>query len=212
MTDKGSTVTKTLQDVYDGFAETYESNRGSFDISSLLDSFYASLSTEEGHLLDLGCGAGEPVARFFIDNGWQVTGCDFSQQMIGLAKKFVPEMKAVHGDMTKLSFEAESFTAISATYSLFHISSKLHFSLFEEIYRWLKPGGKILFTYATQDYTGSLEFDGVKMFLGERLYYSHKSPDALCSDLNEIGFALEQKATHEIGGEKFLWLTAAKPA
>ncbi len=204
-------MTKTLQDVYDGFAETYESNRGSFDISTLLEGFYTSLASEEGHLLDLGCGSGEPVARFFIDNGWQVTGLDFSRRMIELAKKCVPEMNGLHGDIVEVDFEPESFTAISATYSLFHISSKLHFPLFEKIYGWLKPGGKILFTYATQDYTGSLVFDGYKSFLGERLYYSHKTPDALYSDLNEIGFIFEQKEHHEIGGEKFLWVTAVKP-
>lgn len=204
-------MTKTLQDVYDGFAETYESNRDSFDISTLLNGFYTSIDKKEGHLLDLGCGAGEPVARFFIGSGWQVTGLDFSERMIDLAKKLVPEMNGLHGDITECSFERESFTAITATYSLFHISSELHFSLFEKIYGWLKPGGKILFTYATQDYTGSLEFDGYKSFLGERLYYSHKTPAALYSDLNEIGFSFEQKETHEIGGEKFLWVTAVKP-
>ena len=67
----------TLQEIYDGFAETYEENRGLFDMTEVFDPFYAGLKAKQGRLLDVGCGAGEPFARFFIDRGWTVTGVDF---------------------------------------------------------------------------------------------------------------------------------------
>jgi hypothetical protein len=60
----------TLREIYDGFAETYEKNRGLFDMTKVLASFYGRLHVEKGRLLDLGCGAGEPFPRFFIDRGW----------------------------------------------------------------------------------------------------------------------------------------------
>ena len=85
-------IKNSLQNIYNGFATSYEQNRGFFDISEILDSFYLSLALEKGELLDLGCGAGESVARYFIDRHWAVTGVDLSEQKLELASSYVPEV------------------------------------------------------------------------------------------------------------------------
>ncbi|MEN6331553.1 MAG: class I SAM-dependent methyltransferase [Smithella sp.] len=200
-----------LQEIYDKFAQTYEKNRGLFDMSETLDSFYSRLNFKGGRLLDLGCGAGEPFARFFVDHNWMVTGVDFSGQMLDLAVKYVPEMKTICADMREVEFAPNSFEAITAIYSLFHIPGCDHAALLMKFYRWLCPQGKMLFTYATKEYTGRDEFDGYKEFLGQQLYYSHKTPDALWSDLEMTGFHIESRDYREIGGETFLWVTVSKP-
>jgi len=201
---------KTLQEVYDHFADSYDANRGLFDMTEVFDSFYNRLDCDAGNLLDLGCGAGEPLARYFIDHGWQVTGVDFSKRMLELAGRYVPEMKTVVDDMCKVSFEADTFDAITAVYSLFHVPEKNHQQLFANIHRWLVPGGKLLFTYATREYTGQLEFDGYKEFMGQMLYYSHTSPDKLYQLLEKNGFIIESSDYRDIGDEIFLWVTASK--
>ena len=172
-------MTKTLCEIYNSFAATYEQNRGLFDMTEVLDHFYNLLEIKKGSLLDLGCGAGEPFARFFADKGWQVTGVDFSEKMLTMATKYVPEMKTVCKDMRDVDFAPQSFDAITAVYSLFHVPRADHLSLFEKMHSWLNPRGRALFTYATKEYTGSDEFDGYKEFLGEQLYYSHKTHDGL---------------------------------
>jgi len=202
---------KTLQEIYDGFADTYEANRGAFDISPILDAFYARLGTHGGALLDLGCGAGEPVARYFIDNGWTVTGVDFSSRMLEHAGKYAPEMTTLHGDVRAVDFAPESFDAVTATYSLFHLPAEDHGALFNKVRDWLKPGGGFLFTYATREYTGSDSFSGYKQFLDTPLYYSHKTPDGLQADLKSADLAVEALNYHDIGGETFLWVTVKKP-
>lgn len=201
----------TLQQIYDGFAETYDENRGLFDMTEVINSFYSLLDTEQGRLLDLGCGAGEPFARCFVDRGWSVTGVDFSKRMLELASKYVPEMDLIHADMRQVDFKQGYFDAITATYSIFHVPSMDHAALFENFYRWLCPKGKALFTYATKEYTGSLEFDGYKNFMGQELYYSHTSPDKLFADLTRIGFNIESSEYRDIGNEIFLWVTVSKP-
>ncbi len=200
----------SLQEIYDKFAQTYEMNRGLFDMSEVLNSFYSRLNVKKGRLLDLGCGAGEPFARYFIDHNWTVTGVDFSGQMLALAAKYVPEMKTVHTDMRDVEFAPDSFEAITAIYSLFHIPGRDHAALLAKCYRWLRPQGKMLFTYATKEYTGSDEFDGYKEFLGQQLYYSHKTPEALWVDLENTGFRIESQDYRAIGGETFLWMTVGK--
>ena len=200
----------SLQDIYNGFAKSYEENRGFFDISEILDSFYSQLTFEEGNLLDLGCGAGEPVARYFIDRNWAVMGVDFSEQMLELASKYVPEMTTHHADISDVEFEKNQFNAITATYSLFHVPAVEHFKLFENIYHWLSADGKALFTYATEEYTGNKAFNGYKTFMEQELFYSHKTPDALYQDLEKIGFTISSTEYKNIGDETFLWVTVTK--
>lgn len=203
-------VTTNLQEIYNGFAKTYEQNRGQFDMTEILATFSSQLGSKQDNLLDLGCGAGEPLGRFFVDRGWSVTGVDFSRQMLELAGKYVPEMKTIHSDIREVDFEADQFSAITASYSLFHIPAADHQSMFEKFYKWLKPGGHALFTYATKDYTGSSEFDGYKEFMDQKLFYSHKHTDVLFTDLENIGFNIQSADNRTIGGETFLWVTILK--
>jgi len=204
-------MSNSLRETYNDFADTYDANRGAFDISEILDLFYSSLALNHGTLLDLGCGAGEPVAGYFIDNNWHVTGVDFSERMIELASKYAPKMAAITDDITNVKFKPNRFNAVTATYSLFHISSERHIELFSSIFQWLKPKGQFLFTYATKEYTGSEVFDGYKKFIDTELYYSHKKPTELFSDLQNVGFNLTSHSYHTICNETFLWVSVQKP-
>lgn len=199
-----------LQKIYDGFAQTYEKNRGCFDMTEVLASFYGRLDSTKGRLLDLGCGAGEPFPRFFIDHGWTVTGVDFSGKMLELASHYVPEMQTIQADICAVEFEPGQFDAVTAIYSLFHVSRDVHGTLFNKFHRWLSPKGKALFTYATKEYTGCSEFDGYKVFMDQKLYYSHMSVEKLYADLEKAGFNIESAVYRDIASEVFLWVTVGK--
>ena len=199
-----------LADTYDEFAATYDENRSVFDTREILDAFYSRLKPTQGKLLDLGCDAGEPFSRFFVDQGWQVTGMDFSSKMLELANQYVPEMQTVHADIREVVFPANAFDAITAIYSLFHIPKTEHAQLFAKLARWLKPGGQALFTYATEDYTGREEFDGYKEFMHKQLYYNHNNLETLHKDLALSGLMVAASDTKTIANETFLWVTVRK--
>jgi SAM-dependent methyltransferase len=201
---------RDLQNIYDRFADTYEKNRNLFDMTDVIADFYHRLPGISGLLLDLGCGAGEPFPAYFIGQGWQVTGVDFSSRMLEMAHHFQPDMKTIFADMTEVDFPDEQFDAVTAIYCLFHIECQKHEDIFQKIHGWLKPGGKSLFTYATKEYTGADTFNGYKEFMGEQLFYSHTTPDNLYATLKSIGFTIESAKYREIGGETFLWVTIAK--
>ncbi len=203
---------KSLARIYDEFADTYEENRSIFDITEVFDAFYGRFDIEKGRVLDLGCGAGEPFAANFIKQGWEVTGVDFSRRMLELATKYVPNMDTIYADICDVEFGPDQFDAVTIIYALFHVARDDHMTLFEKIFDWLRPNGKLLFTYATQEYTGQLEFDGYKEFIGQQLYYSHKSPDRLYADLEMVGFNINAQDYRNIGGEVFLWITVSRPA
>jgi cyclopropane fatty-acyl-phospholipid synthase-like methyltransferase len=199
----------SLAAVYDAIAQTYDANRDAFDMTGPLQDLWAKLPAS-GDLLDLGCGAGEPVAHDFLSHGWRVTGVDFSQGMLELAAQYVPAMLRIQSDMRDVNFPAASFDTVTAFYSLIHVPRSDHPALFARIRSWLRPGGTLLFTYATRDYTGQDRFNGTKTFLGRELFYSHTTPRDLFAQLSEAGLVLADAQDRAIGGETFLWATACR--
>ena len=109
-----------------------------------------------------------------------------------------------------MSFEDNSFAAIVATYSLFHVPAEDKIKLLENAYRWLRPRGKLLFIYATKEYTGKSKFHGYREFMGRQLYYSHTTAERLYIELSRIGFIRETTDYRTIGNETLLWITVAK--
>lgn len=201
----------SLANIYDELASSYAKNRGIFDMTDVFNEFYQRFEIETGSVLDLGCGAGEPFSANFIKHGWSVTGVDFSRRMLDLAAMYVPKMDTIFADMRNVEFTSDQFDAITIIYALFHVPRNDHAVLFRKIFDWLRPRGKVLFTYATKEYTGNFEFDGYKEFSGRQLYYSHKRPEQLYSDLKQLGYIIEDQRYRNIGNEVFLWVTASKP-
>jgi SAM-dependent methyltransferase len=201
-----------MQAIYDEFAADYEQSRGRFDMSAVLESFDRVVGPAPGKLLDLGCGAGEPIASAFVQRGWSVLGVDFSPEMLKLASQYVPGMLLLHADMRRLGCLAPGqFDAITAVYSLFHLPLDDQVALFANLQRWLRPGGAALFTYATREYTGRDRFSGSREFMGRELYYAHTTPDELEQQLTGAGLAVRAMDYRAIGGETFLWVTVTKP-
>lgn len=75
----------------------------------------------------------------------------------------------------------------------------------------LKPGGALLLTLATREYTGQDEFDGEMAFLERRRPYSHDRPEVALGKLQAAGLAVVGARLIETGGETFYWVIARKP-
>jgi SAM-dependent methyltransferase len=73
----------------------------------------------QARVLDLGCGAGLPVARDLIARGFRVTGVDGSARQIEQARRNAPEAKFIQADMAAVEFLPFSFEAVSAFYTGF---------------------------------------------------------------------------------------------
>lgn len=204
-------VDETLRHAYTRLAAGYDAQRGLFDMSAVLEDFFERLPATPGRLLDLGCGAGEPVASSFLERRWQVTGVDFCPAMLELAARHVPGMERHQADMRTLEMPPSSVDAITAIYSLFHVPAADHPGIFERFRLWLRPGGHALFTYATRHYTGADVFDGHIEFMGQSLFYSHMEPEQLRRVLVQTGLDVTGWQYRDIGGETFLWVTVRAP-
>lgn len=93
-----------------------------------------------GRILDIGCGHGR-FAYVFSESNRQVTGIDFSEQMIQIARKLAPKAEFFVMDMLDLQFPAESFDGVLASASLLHIPKQCIPSLLNRVHSFIKKGG-----------------------------------------------------------------------
>jgi SAM-dependent methyltransferase len=102
-------------------------------------------------ILELGCGAGVPCTQILAEGGFDVTGIDISAAQIALGKQHVPKATMLQGDMMTIELPSESFDAVLAFYSFFHIPKQEQGSMIKRIVGWLKPGGKFLCNFGTDE-------------------------------------------------------------
>lgn len=141
-----------IADHYERHAHALDSaRRKKFEERFWLDRFKLPLP-RGGRVLDLGCGAAEPIDRYLIDHHLNVTGVDISRAMITLAHVRFPRQTWIHGDMRRARPEG-NFHGVLAWDSFFHLHQSDQADLLERISEWLVPGGILLFnTEPARDY------------------------------------------------------------
>ena len=76
--------------VYEREALRYDNDRSRDLVErQWLEQFGTELP-DAGAVMDLGCGAGEPIAGWLIENGYRVTGVDFALPLLELARERLP--------------------------------------------------------------------------------------------------------------------------
>src|SRR3954451_21215758 len=63
---------------------------------------FANMLPAGGHVLDIGCGSGEPIARYLAKHGHRITGIDSSPEMIEMFAAKLPGQVAIVADMRSL--------------------------------------------------------------------------------------------------------------
>ena len=138
------------QQVYERNARRFATERPKTLVEkSWLDRF-RSLMPENGNVLDLGCGAGEPIASYLIENGHRVVGLDASKNMIELARQAIPAGDWRLGDMRRFQF-SERFHGIIGWNSFFHLTQNEQRAALPKIARHLLPGGAIMLTVGPEE-------------------------------------------------------------
>jgi ubiquinone/menaquinone biosynthesis C-methylase UbiE len=187
---------------YDVIARRYHDQRDRWSERPQLEQF-ASLLPEGANVLDVGCGAGVPVTRFLVEQGFEATGVDFSAEMLRLARANVPEAKFRELDMTALDFPDSSFDGLTAFYSIFHVPRERHADLFRSFQRLLKAGGAVLISL------GASEWEGVEDdFFGSRMFWSHFSPEKSITLMQKAGFEIIWGRPVTDSGETHYWVLA----
>lgn len=104
------------------------------------------------HILDVGSGIGGHSFYLAEKFGCSVLGVDLSRNMVAVAEDHLSrrphlqdKIKFEIRDVTQLDhLQENSFDVIYSRDTLLHIADKV--KVFNNIYKWLKPGGQVIFT------------------------------------------------------------------
>ena len=126
---------------YDGVAEWYD--RAFLPTAPRpyrADAAVRLLGDASGRLLDVGCGTGAHTVAF-RDAGWEVTGIDLSEDMLGYARD--RGLDVVQGNAGALPFEDASFDAVVSLWT--HTDAEDFPAAVAEAARVLRPGGPFVY-------------------------------------------------------------------
>jgi ubiquinone/menaquinone biosynthesis C-methylase UbiE len=197
MTEKRNLV----KEGYDKIAEEYQADRHMFDHTKELQEF-ASLLPKNARVIDVGCGAGVPVAKCLVESGFTVVGIDFSEKMLRLARKNVPQATFIRKDMTRLDFADDSFDGLTAFYSIIHVPREKHSLLFRDFNRILKHNGIMLATM------GPDEWEATEIYYGIKMFWSQYSPQKSLQLVKDAGFEVIFDRILVRGKERHYWILA----
>jgi len=176
---------KTVKDGYNTIANRYlaDRTRDSQDVR-LLDGLIERLPAN-ARVLDAGCGAGIPISQILSER-FHVTGVDFAEAQVELARKNVPAAEFLCADMTKLDFSDETFEGITSYYAIIHIPREEHQALLANFHRMLKPNGLALLCLGAEHLIDDID----ENYLGTRMYWSHYDAETYLKFLRDCGFEI----------------------
>ncbi|MGE4422897.1 MAG: class I SAM-dependent methyltransferase [Pseudodesulfovibrio sp.] len=182
---------KGLKIIAAGTHGVYERNAAQFDRDRSKVLFernwlkkFEDLLPENASILDVGCGTGEPIARYFIERGYDLTGVDYARSMITLVGRRFPEQSWHHADMRELDL-GRRFDGLLAWHSFFHLTREEQRSVLPRFSRHLNPGGVLMLT------VGPEEGECGGHVAGEDVYHASLSPDEYRSILETLDFRIE---------------------
>ncbi|WP_299146192.1 class I SAM-dependent methyltransferase [uncultured Tateyamaria sp.] len=171
------------QQVYERQAEAFDAGRSRALFEARWLARFTACLPAGARVLDLGCGSGDPIARWFIAEGFRVTGVDFVQPMLDLARGRWPEGDWRMGDMRTLDLP-DRFEGIVAWNSFFHLRPDEQRTCIAHMARHLVPGGSLLLTVGPKagEVSGTVG--------GEPVYHASLSPAGYATCLEEHGLRL----------------------
>jgi demethylmenaquinone methyltransferase / 2-methoxy-6-polyprenyl-1,4-benzoquinol methylase len=126
------------------------------------------LAARPERLLDLCCGTGDlsiALARL-ADYKPEITGLDFSREMLDIAEKKLPmlapgsNIKFVEGDVASLPFPGDHFDCAGISFAFRNLTYKnpRTAEYLKEVLRVLKPGGKFVIVESGQPKSAFIKF------------------------------------------------------
>lgn len=192
---------------YDAIAEIYLERYGHSKVRDYwLDQLIARLPWH-ARVLDLGCGAGLPVARELAARGFAVIGVDGSSRQIEMARRNVAGAEFIHADIMKVELSPRAFDAVAAFYSMTHIPREEHPALLRRICAWLKPEGLFLASMGAEQLR-----DHREEWLGAPMFFSHYEAAENVALVRAAGFTIERAEVVAQDNEdaSFLWIIAQR--
>jgi SAM-dependent methyltransferase len=196
----GSMHHEHIVDLYERHARDFDRDRGrSLQEKAWLDRFIELLGSERT-VLDIGCGMGEPIARYLLDRGCRVVGIDSSASMIAMCRDRFPESEWLVRDMRTFELRRR-FDGILAWDSFFHLRDDDQRTMFPRFAAHARHGAALMFT------AGHIAGEAIGCYLGEPLYHASLDPAEYEQLLVANAFSVQAYTAQDRDcGEHTVWL------
>ncbi len=200
-----SDAAKGVISLYERHARSWDRDRSGFMPERAWIERFATLLPPHGHVLDLGCGGGVPIARHLIELGLEVTGIDASGALIALCKERFPSARWIVADMRCLSL-GRQYDGLLAWDSLFHLTPDDQREVFPLLRAHLAEAGALLFT------SGPQHGEAVGSYRGEELYHGSLDEAEYRSLLTAHRFDVIAHTVEDPScGYHTVWLARSRP-
>lgn len=188
-------VEAKTQSVYQENAKQYDKERG----KGLLEKKYLDLFLQElpktRKVLDLGCGTGEPIAKYLIENNCEIHGADYAESMLEICREKFPSHQWFFADMRNLELK-QLYAGIISWGAFFHLNKNQQRECLPMLCRHLEKGGVLMVTVGHEngEVTGTVA--------GQPVYHSSLSKDEYTQILesNKMEIILFNLQDSECGG------------
>ena len=144
---------------------------------------YMLLLPPHATVLDIGCGAGEPIARYMTNCGHEVVGVDSAPEMLALFQHNFPGAQTHVADMRQLQL-GRRFSGLIAWDSFFHLTAAWQRLMFPIFAAHAEPLAPLLFT------SGPEHGERMGLLEGEPFYHASLAPCEFHRLLDANGFDL----------------------
>jgi SAM-dependent methyltransferase len=165
---------------------------------------FSALLPPGASILDLGCGCAEPIAGYFIECGYEVTGVDSAPAFIDLCKARFPTRDWIVADMRRLSLN-KCFDGVLAWDSFFHLCPDEQIRMFQIFRQHAAPEAGLMFT------SGPKRGEAIGVYRGEPLYHGSLDPSEYRSLLDTYGFdVVSHRIEDPACGGHTIWLAQSR--
>jgi SAM-dependent methyltransferase len=199
-----SSPSEQIISLYQRHADDWDRERGRCLVEKTWLDRLLALLPPRASILDMGCGSGEPIARYFIEQGYAVTGIDSSPSLIAKCKDRFPDQDWIVADMRTLSLDRR-FDGILAWNSFFHLCPEDQRRMFPIFSRHAKPRAALMFT------SGPSHGEAIGIYKGEPLYHGSLDGAEYHLLLNQHGFDVVSYAVEDPNcGQHTVWLSQTR--
>lgn len=167
--------------LYERHAADWDKDRGSYLFEKAWLDRLLALLPPRASIVDIGCGSGQPIGRYLMEKGCNITGVDSSPSLLAICKDRFPGQEWIVADMRKLSLDRR-FDGILAWDSFFHLCPEDQRGMFPIFRAHAAPRAALLFT------AGPSHGESISPYRGEPLYHGSLDGAEYRSLLGENGF------------------------
>lgn len=172
-----------------------------------LDRMLAAAPRHAGavRVLELGCGAGQPIGSYLAERGVNLTGVEPTTSLSQLYAQNIPDAALIKADMRGLQLD-QKYDAILAWNSFFHLSADDQRAMFAVFSGHATPRAALMFT------SGHMAGEAIGQVGDEPIFHASLDPAEYRELLEKHGFKVLRYVPEDPDcGQHTVWLAQYKP-